>query len=75
MPELYQSLSHSKWDCKYHVVLSRQSSFSPACGGQRSMKMVGFRRPRRLRRLAVFSGEKCRLDNPKLWGCRKDNYS
>ena len=20
MPELYQSLSHSKWDCKYHVV-------------------------------------------------------
>src|SRR2546428_12240664 len=21
MSELYQSLSHSKWDCKYHVVL------------------------------------------------------
>ena len=20
MSELYQSLSHSKWDCKYHVV-------------------------------------------------------
>ena len=20
MPELYQSLSHSKWDCKYHIV-------------------------------------------------------
>ena len=20
MPELYQSLTHSKWDCKYHVV-------------------------------------------------------
>ncbi len=21
MPDQYQSLSHSKWDCKYHVVL------------------------------------------------------
>ena len=21
MSELYQSLSHSKWDCKYHVIL------------------------------------------------------
>ena len=21
MSEVYQSLSHSKWDCKYHVVL------------------------------------------------------
>ena len=21
MSELYQSLSHSKWDCKYHVVV------------------------------------------------------
>jgi putative transposase len=21
MSELYQSLAHSKWDCKYHVVL------------------------------------------------------
>jgi putative transposase len=20
MPELYQSLSHSQWDCKYHIV-------------------------------------------------------
>ena len=24
MPELYQSLSHSKWDCKYHIVFCRR---------------------------------------------------
>ena len=26
MSELYQSLSHSKWDCKYHVVFLPRSS-------------------------------------------------
>jgi REP element-mobilizing transposase RayT len=28
MSELYQSLSHSKWDCKYHVVFCRLSAQS-----------------------------------------------
>src|SRR5437667_6294 len=27
MSELYQSLSHSKWDCKYHVVFVPKRSF------------------------------------------------
>src|SRR2546427_9263549 len=26
MSELYQSLSHSKWDCKYHVVFVAQAT-------------------------------------------------
>jgi hypothetical protein len=26
MSELYQSLSHSKWDCKYHVVFCAQTA-------------------------------------------------
>jgi len=26
MSELYQSLSHSKWDCKYHVVFRAQAT-------------------------------------------------
>ncbi len=32
MSDLYQSLSHSKWDCKYHVVFipkRRRKVFSP----------------------------------------------
>ena len=26
MSELYQSLSHSKWDCKYHVVCAQATA-------------------------------------------------
>ena len=29
MSELYQSLSHSKWDCKYHVVFVPKLVFVP----------------------------------------------
>jgi putative transposase len=35
MSELYQSLSHSKWDCKYHVVFvpkrRRKAIFGRIC--------------------------------------------
>jgi hypothetical protein len=27
MPEQYQSMSHSKWDCKYHVVFILGATF------------------------------------------------
>ena len=35
MTELYQSLSHSKWDCKYHVVCTMLYS-CPNGGGKPS---------------------------------------
>ena len=35
MSDVYQSLAHSKWDCKYHVV------FVPKRGGRRSLGIFG----------------------------------
>src|SRR5437870_10636619 len=36
MTELYQSLSHSKWDCKYHVVFCTMLYSCPNGGGEPS---------------------------------------
>src|SRR5437867_12399936 len=35
MSDLYQSLSHSKWDCKYHVVFRSQEA-TAGCSSCRS---------------------------------------
>jgi len=36
--QVYQSLSHSKWDCKYHVVFIPQKQQKPLFGQVRRLK-------------------------------------
>ena len=44
MSELYQSLSHSKWDCKYHVVFVPKRR-RKALFGQTRRQLVQFSTP------------------------------
>ena len=43
MQELYQSLSHSKWDCKYHVVFCRRKVIIVLFAQSRKVLLTPFR--------------------------------
>ena len=56
MPELYQSLSHSKWDCKYHVVFRAQTTAEGIFGQSRTQLGAIFHALARQKECQIIEG-------------------
>jgi putative transposase len=67
MSELYQSLAHSKWDCKYHLLLvpkrRRKAIFGLTC---RQMGAI-FHALARQKECQILEGHRCWTRCPCAW--------
>src|SRR5450432_1019695 len=60
LSELYQSLSHSKWDCKYHVVFVPKRRRKAIFGQTRRHLGLIFHALARKRSVRLLKGTSCR---------------
>ena len=60
MAELYQSLSHSKWDCKYHIVFVPKRRRKVIFGQTRPQLGQIFHALARQKECQIIEGHRCR---------------